>query len=256
MQYETVKEQEIREAFADVVENDRHLKSIYNKISRGIATYEDADLFAMKVGKALANVFSDSIVTFDEDALRIVKGMLTQNNDLVSAVCEEVQTGLNKAAGVGIKPIKPNNARQVDRIGGIIEAVTNRPTEEALVMLNQNTENLVVSLVDAYVKTNADFQAAAGLNPVIVRKWDGVTGSHDTRHTDWCSSLEGTYDYGNEPKNVFRRHRGCGCLVSYFPNRKAKGVITSLAKGQKDTNGVLRKATYNEAIQKVLTAGW
>lgn len=256
MEYGSLKEQEIREAFNNLVRKNGRIKSIYQRIEKGIATYDDANIFAGEVGKILASVFGDTVVQFDEDTLRVVDNMLLQNEVVVSKVCESIQENLNSIAKIGIKPIKPSKEILENKRVGVLESIIDRPVEKGLVMLNQNTKTNILAVVDSYVKVNADFQARAGLEPVIVRKWDGITGSHDTRHTDWCKDLQGTFKYGTEPKNVYRRHQGCGCMIAYFPDRKTKGIITALAKGQKDDNGALRNVAYGEDIQKILTSEW
>lgn len=54
------------------------------------------------------------------------------------------------------------------------------------------------------------FHAKAGLKPKITRV---VVGDC----CDWCRALAGTYTYGDEPEDIYRRHRYCRCRVEYSP---------------------------------------
>ena len=36
--------------------------------------------------------------------------------------------------------------------------------------------------------------------------------------------MAGRYEYGSEPKNVYRRHDNCGCMVTYENGRKRQNV--------------------------------
>lgn len=239
---DNAKEKTVRDAFNKLFEENKNIESIYKKVRNGSATYEEAHKFAGEIGNILAKVFDDTIDpnNLDDTALYIVENMLTQNVRLTSAVCEGVQDNLNAAARVGLKPKEPNANAMRDRIKRTVQGVADvGATESAGAMLNANTKTLTLAVVDTWVRTNADFQAKAGLEPVIVRKWDGTEGSHDTRHTDKCADWAGTYVYGEEPKEIYIRHRGCGCIVAYYPDKDAQGRITALAKGEKDTNGLL-----------------
>lgn len=233
------KEREVRETFARLFEADPRIKQTYKRIAGdGVVTYEEANKFAKAVGKALSKTFASTVNAdeLDDLTINLCEKMLSQNVQLVNSVCNTAQSSLNRAAGLGIQPIPPKEQIARDRIQRAIGAVRE---SGSVAMLTGNTESLTVSVVDSWVKTNADFQYKAGLHPVIVRVWDGVRGSHDTKKTDLCSKWEGVYQYGTEPKEIYSRHVGCGCVVSYYPDNKTRGRVTALAKGGKDVDGVL-----------------
>ena len=80
-------------------------------------------------------------------------------------------------------------------------------------LLDAVVSNFCMSIVDDFVRENADFQYNAGMSPKIVRTTDG-------KCCKWCDKLAGTYDYEkvrNTGNDVFRRHRNCGCIVAYDP---------------------------------------
>lgn len=234
-------ERSVRKGFTEAFEKDKKIEAVYKKIRTGRATYADASVFAQEVGKILAGVFQKidfANVDVNDLAYNIVGNALNQNIALSDLVCESVQSSLNDAAGIGMKPVHPKP--NPEKVRGIQNLVAEAEDADAIaVALNEPVKTNVLQNVDEWVKTNADFQNDAGLEPIIVRTWSGSYPSHDTKHTDWCESLAGTWKYGQEPKDVYRRHAGCTCTVEYFPNKKSKGRITALSKGEKDTNAVL-----------------
>lgn len=236
-------EKVIRDEFSRLFEKDKEIEAVYKKIRQGTATYEEAHNFSLAIGKNLQKVLADTFDTLPEnpDLLNIadiVERCLTQNYRLSSLVCETIQDELNTLAGVGMNPISPKMDKA--KITAIKDAVTASDTPEALKnAVGDDVTTYTLSVVDDWVKTNAEFQRLSGMEPVIVRKWSGRYPSHDTKRTDWCKDLEGTWVYGEQPSRVFARHKGCTCSVVYYPDKKVKGRITALAKGEKDTNKVL-----------------
>lgn len=234
-------ERSVREGFTELFEKNKTIEGIYRNIRQGRATYADASLFSQEVGTMLSEVLQKvdlANVDINDLVWNVLGNALNQNISLSNLVCESVQSILNEAAGVGLNPVFP--AFDLERIRGLQKAAAEAKDANALfALLNEPVITNVMSNVDDWVKTNADFQANAGLDPIIVRTWSGSYPSHDTKHTDWCKRLAGTWEYGDEPQGVYRRHTGCKCVVEYFPNKKAKGRITALTKGEKDTQKVL-----------------
>lgn len=68
-------------------------------------------------------------------------------------------------------------------------------------------ENILIGAYDDSVKENAEIRAEAGLTETITR--EAIGGC-----CDWCSKLEGTYKYGEEPKEVYKKHDNCTCVVT------------------------------------------
>lgn len=83
-------------------------------------------------------------------------------------------------------------------------------------LLGSAIENLSQSFYDDFGKENATTRAKAGIKPTIIRKDDG-------KCCEWCSDLSGSYAYGDQPDEIFRRHRRCGCtvVVEYSKSRYA-----------------------------------
>ena len=75
--------------------------------------------------------------------------------------------------------------------------------------MSSTPENITHSMADDYMKVNAEFRSKAGIDTYIERRDDG-------KCCEWCSKLAGRYRYPDQvPRDVFKRHDNCGCLVSY-----------------------------------------
>ena len=67
------------------------------------------------------------------------------------------------------------------------------------------------------------------MKPQIIRTYEGP---HDERgkmvDCEWCRDLEGTYDYEDvkaSGSDVYKRHEGCRCTVSYVPGSKGSSQM-------------------------------
>ena len=79
--------------------------------------------------------------------------------------------------------------------------------------------NALKASADETVKENAAFASESGLSAKIVRKTSGGTCA-------WCRDKAGTYDYGSEPSDVYRRHDNCDCTVEYVVGKDRQNVHT------------------------------
>ena len=230
----------------DALSGKPEWQALINKLDAGTGTYNEVDDLAAMVGDEIADLLR--LLYSDEAFIGYTKA----GHDIVSELAEVAQQNLNDAAGIGIKPMKTKYPEA--RIKAVIDEITGLDGDTLSQELQTILPSLMMEMVDDIAKYNMDFQAKAGLTPVIKRTWSGSYGSHDTKHTDWCHDLAGTYDYGREPSNVYARHKGCRCKVEYFPNRKAQGRITALAKGEIDRDGVLwntRSDTLEKRLKKL-----
>ena len=238
-------EEKLRQQLIEAIGSDKQIGEHIARLDAGFGTYEDVNDIAMFIGDRIAD---ELIASYSPEVL---EAYLREGHSLITLFAEVAQKNLNDAAGIGLKPMltKPPDAR--------IKALAEELSAVAPEMLPEELKNAIppemLSMVDAIVKYNADFQAKAGLQPVIVRTWSGSYPSHDTKHTDWCHELAGEYKYGSEPSRVYARHKGCRCKVEYFPDARAKGRITALSKGEVDRGGVLwntRADTLERRLRK------
>lgn len=241
----------IRSEFSRRFSEDPEIEKIYKMVRNRSADYADAQRFAIEVGDILTECLQGEDYTginLYELADDIMQ-MLDQNVRLIDTICDTIQGQMNESVNIGIEPIAPKMAP--DRKDGIRDAVINANSNEDIYNAAASATNYGQAVVDEWVRTNAEFQVKSGLGATIVRVWSGSYPSHDTKHTDWCHDLAGVYQYepGNAgsyarnsrmwsiegDKNIFARHKGCRCTVSFYPAGTSKGTITALAKGEKDT---------------------
>ena len=73
-------------------------------------------------------------------------------------------------------------------------------------LLGSGSENIVQSVYDNFLKSNADFRNKAGFKMTVIRESIGVCCA-------WCQDLAGTYDYDSRPSDIYARHQNCNCIV-------------------------------------------
>ena len=210
----------IIEALDNTLASDKAVEALSSKIIDGKGTYADAERLASKTGAHTGKAISAGLIQnsvdgrVTEDVVRAaIIEPLKHNHSIVSGACRFVQEALNRKAGLGLKAIQPKFNQ--DRADGLVtEAVGREDMSDFAKALTQQVENFSMATVDDSVKENADAHYEAGLYPKIRRITDG-------KCCEWCSSLAGTYEYGevrNTGNDVFRRHPNCGCQVLYDPS--------------------------------------
>ena len=190
--------------------------------------HANAYLYAQEVGEILAEVFESKLSAsilpdgkmYFNIGERILNETLGNNHKLVTEYAVELQTALNKEAGIGLKP-KTNKVNQ-DRIDGLVNRLSAEDNfDEVKWILKDPVANFSRSVVDDFIMTNADFHAKAGLKPKITRYVN-------SEHCDWCDKLAGTYDYPVD-RIIYARHENCDCVVEYHP-RDGRGIQNAYTK--------------------------
>lgn len=100
--------------------------------------------------------------------------------------------------------------------------------------------NILIGAYDACVKDNAETRAKAGLTESITRKAIGGC-------CEWCSKLAGTYQYGTEPSDIYRKHDNCTCVLTA---KTDKGVSDIWATVQHQSQARKRKLQANQIAKK------
>lgn len=223
----------IQSQFDEKTFNSVKLKNSLKRLSDQKATYIDVNDFAIEVGEILADVLGANITAevlpdgkmYFNIADRILNPTMQKNFELVNGFAEDVQSELNKEAGIKLKAQSP--VLNQDRIDGIINRVSSEADFDAIKwLLQEPIINFTQSVVDDAIKANVDFHARAGLNPTITRTVKG-------KACDWCKNLAGTYVYYEEPENVYQRHDRCRCTVEYNP-KDSRGIQDSHSKRWRD----------------------
>lgn len=192
------------------------MASVAKKVEKGTATYIDAEDYAYHTGKALSNALKQNI---KEEILpnghvpqnvaeKILLPTLRDNHSLVSGVTAQVQTSLNQKAGIGLKA--QTIEFDAEMAEGLAHKLTNGAFKDTRWVLGAPIVTNSQAVVDRTLKKNVEFQAKVGLRPKIVREAEAHCCS-------WCADLAGTYEYGSEPKDIYRRHANCRCSVDFKP---------------------------------------
>lgn len=208
---------EIRKTFSELIESSNKIQHIYQLIQDGSATYIEAEEYAYLVGEALSQAFGKHLSSavlpdgrmYFNIADRVLRPLLEEDHKIVADAALQVQTALNRAAGIGIKAQSvPVND---DRIYGIVNKIANADHfDDVAWVLDEPVKNFSQAVVDESIKANVNFQGKAGLHPKIIRK-------AERKCCDWCAQLAGEYDYPDVPDDVYRRHERCRCNVDYDP---------------------------------------
>lgn len=207
----------IEKEFKRTFEADSTIRNLYKKIKDGTATYEDAQSFAVKTGELLADTFKRNLSSeilpdgrfYYNIASRILSSTLGKNHDLISDYSADVQNISNRKAGIRIKAQTADPDQE--RIDGIVDIVSGKSRfDDIAYMLKEPVINFGQAVVDETLRKNIEFQGKSGKSPKVIRRATG-------KPCRWCAAIAGTYTYPDVPKDVFRRHQRCRCIVEYDP---------------------------------------
>lgn len=239
----------VQKAFAKNCSSDIVITGIERTLRKNGVSYKEAEEYAARLGELLAQAYQETITTdmlpegkLDADlAEALIRPLLTKNYKEAARVAAEVQTRLNRAAGLGLKGLQPE--QREDRLGGLIQKAGSYNTyEEAKWVLNEPVVNYTQSAVEDTIKKNADAHFKIGMDPKIKRI--SVGGC-----CKWCNSLAGTHDYP-VPREVYRRHERCRCLVLYDPGDGK--VQDAHSKRQYDSTRAAIEGTEKERRKRLL----
>ncbi|VJJ19324.1 gp35 [Streptococcus pneumoniae] len=203
------------------------LKDLLSKLQHSKASYLDANKYAIEIGEILSKALGASLTNetlpdgkmYYNIAQRVLADVLGRNYELVSDYTEQVQKNLNSEAKIGLTAQVPELNQ--DRIDGLVNRLASEESfDDVKWLLDDPIVNFSQSIVDDSIRKNVEFHHKVGLSPKIVRR---VVG-HPCK---WCKSLEGSYNYPEVPKDIYRRHGNCRCTVDYHPgNGKKQNVHT------------------------------
>lgn len=228
--------QEIQDEFDALCKQDIEIQRILGIIANGKGTYEDVNEYAIRLGEILSKVYSNKITKeilpdgrmYYNIAKRTIEPTMLKNFELISDASLKVQSSLNKAAKINLKPIPPQlNQFKVD---SIINKVTSNQFEKAAFILQDPIVHFSQEIVDDSIKRNAEFHSQTGLHPKITRKVRGGC-------CEWCMNLAGTYSYPEDiPDDIYRRHDRCRCEVLYDPGegKQVQNVHTKSWENKKE----------------------
>lgn len=235
--------EQIETRFRSNVMADRQLRSVSQRIESGRASLHDAHAYAERLGEDLSKALT---MTLTEDNLpngklyfniaeRTVIPALERNYEMVNDAAANIQKSLDKKAKIGLGSVRADFPR--GRVQGLIDKLTEEDItpDEVIKWLTEPIINNSEAFADDFVDANARFRSETGLKTKIVR-------TADPNCCKWCADLEGEYDYGSAPEDIYRRHEYCRCTVT-FKSEKVSQNVWSKRTWQTDPADLDRRKT-------------
>ena len=207
------------------VMKDGKLLRVAKRIDSGQATLQDVHTYAERLGVDLSDALVSTLTAdnlpngtlYYNIAERTVLPALENNYDLVNEAAEKAQKAMDKKAKIGLGSVKADFPK--DRVQHLIDKLTadDITADDVIRWLSEPIVNNSEAFVDDYVEANASFRSKAGLKTKIIRR-------AEAKCCDWCSDLEGEYDYETAPADIYRRHENCRCLVTYKSEKISQNV--------------------------------
>ena len=209
--------EKIRADFTRRLGGRQRATELLELIEGGTGTYQTANDYSKQVGEALSEAFHANLSSdvlpdgrmYYNIADKVIRPLLEDDHALVAAAAYQVQQTLNDAAGIGLAAQSaPLNE---SRVQGFLDRLSSELNyDDVAWILGEPVVNFSQSVVDESIRLNVEAQGGAGLRPRVVRR-------AEPHCCKWCSSLDGSYDYPNVPRDVYRRHENCRCDVTYDP---------------------------------------
>ena len=209
--------EEVKNEFELAFGESEIIRNSFAKLKAKKATYRTANDFAIEIGEILSKALGTSISAdklpngkmYYNIAQRLLTDVLGRNHELVSGYASDVQKNLNDKAKIGLKVQAPE--LNLDRVAGIVNRFSSEENfEDVSWLLGEPIVKFTQSIIDDSIRKNAEFHYKAGLQPEIVRK-------SFFHCCEWCQEVQGNYKYPRVPKDVYRRHQHCRCILDYDP---------------------------------------
>lgn len=215
----------IDSTFRTKMVGDKRIMRISRRIRDGTATLVDAHYYAQYTGEnmskaLLVNLAEDNLpdgTLYFNIATRTVTPSLLTCHGLVNQISQQIQAIIDEQEQIGLKAIEAEFPE--GRIKGLIDKMTSYDGdyEKSSAWLKEPIVNNVEAFFDDYVHANAKFRRSVGLKTVITREARADC-------CQWCRGLEGEWEYGKEPEDVYRRHESCHCITTYKSEKKYQDV--------------------------------
>lgn len=246
---------EVQERFERDFGKSEIVRNAFAALKGKKATYKTANEFAIEIGDILSKALGTSLSAdklpdgkmYYNIAQRLLTDVLRRNHELVSGYTSDVQKNLNQEAKIGLKVQVPE--LNLDRIAGIVNRFSSEENfEDVSWLLGEPIVNFTQSIIDDSIRKNAEFHHQSGLQPEIIRK-------SYFHCCEWCQEVQGNYKYPRVPKDVYRRHQHCRCIVDYDPKSgKTQNVWTkkwnSIDKERVERRKLIGVVSVDEREQK------
>lgn len=219
---------------------DPELRALKQKIESGSADFNDTAAYSQRVSKLLGKTLSKHIDGLPAgEREKICKWLLQEQYKDTNSICDVVQKALDEAQGIHLNPVKPKfPAERVQQVAHALEDPTVKP-KVIQRRANAPVANVSMSFHDDYIKENAKIRAKLGMKPTITRYGSGCCS--------WCSAVAGRYRFGDQPKDIFRRHDNCDCTIIYD---------TQVLRGHENEDGSRTKKWEEVDPERVMEDGF
>lgn len=245
--------EKIRESFNKRIEDSFVIRTFSKKLEKGTATQEEVVVYtkylATFMKNAIAEVFTQENLPNGQFYFNILEKVIPKAYEdvhgIVMRVAVEVQKSIDIRKGIRLNPITPDAniprakalvhnvmngvgaseeikeaIRLIDEGVEVAEEIKDKVYKKRKELLLDDMENLCQSSYDDFIKSNVEFRYQAGFEEHIVRIYTHK-GKHDC---EFCKRLQGTFTYPNTPKDIFKRHKGCGCRVYHISDYGVQNV--------------------------------
>lgn len=215
----------IETRFQNGVMRDLRAIRISKRIRDGTATLSDAHEYSQALGESLSKALTNTLTAenlpngtlYYNIAQRTVVPELQKTHQLVNEIARNIQEITDQKAGIGLKSVTAKFPEL--RISDLIDKMTEEgiSLDDAVKWLGEPIVNNSEAFVDDFVEANCKFRTEVGLKTRIVRK-------AEAKCCEWCAALEGSYEYGKAPEDIYRRHEFCRCTVTFETDKISQDV--------------------------------
>lgn len=205
-------------AYEKLLRQSGRIRALEKKLAEGTITMkEGAELNDLRA-KAFGRALSGSVTGIERGSREGACVSLLKDRcaDVDKLALAAQKTALTRQGLTLTPPTAPFEEERARKIGRSLEDET-VPDETIQRRARSATENMLNSQYDRDMERGAKTCSDAGLRTYIVRDADPGCCA-------WCSAAAGRYTYGEEPKDVYRRHDNCSCTVVYESGRGRQNV--------------------------------
>lgn len=203
---------------------DPEIRSVMQKIRNQDADFSDTSCMFWRRSELLRDYLQGIVLDLPAGAReQLCTALLNAGYNETNEVMQSVQQAQDEPQGIHLNPVLPK--RPADRILQVAHALEDPtiPDDKIVRRAGAPVANVNMSFHDKYIEENARIRAKLGMKPTITRYGSGCC--------KWCSEVAGRYRFGDQPKDIFRRHDNCNCTIIY-DNQVLRGRETSSGRSK------------------------
>lgn len=231
--------EQLKAAIDAKMSTNPQIRHILKLIESGKASFNDSAKYTQILSHLLGRELASQILELSDregTTSQLLRGAYDEVNDL----CSQVQSSLDKKAGIGLNPKQaPFPAERVEQYA---HSLVDPTVEDSVIKrrAGAGSETITKSYHDDFIETNAEFREDAGFKCYIIRM--------GTDCCQWCSDVAGKYEMKEQPQGIFRRHDNCDCTIIY-DGQVLRGQTGSEGKRGKKWVEVPNKAGSADAVR-------